>query len=305
VEIDYPGYEAYVTSVYVDSGGSNQIDATLVPLQSYGSVLVQSTPTGADVYIDGNYEGISPVTVSGLSQGPHMAELHLAGYEVLTQTINIVSGQGANVNMVLSPYSTESDTGSIDIRSNIPGALVYLDGVYKGATLSGTVFNLIAVSPGSHTILLHVPGYTDFIKTTQVTAGQIAHFDATFTQQSSPYPGAPLQVSGNTAQDQQIGSIIVSSVPSGGQVSLDGQFRGVAPVTIYNVAPGNHIVNLDLAGYDDWSSSVQVLAGQSVQVSASMTKGTSTRSTSAPLPFYSIFAALAVAILVVSIRARK
>ena len=64
VEVDYPGYEAYVTSVYIDNGGSYEVDANLVNLVSYGSLYVDSTPRGADVYVDGNYEGTSVTTVS-------------------------------------------------------------------------------------------------------------------------------------------------------------------------------------------------------------------------------------------------
>ena len=122
VEVDYPGYEAYVTSVYIDNGGSYEVDANLVNLVSYGSLYVDSTPRGADVYVDGNYEGTSVTTVSGLSAGPHQLELHLGGYEVLSQTVDVVSGQGTNVNPVLVPLTSSSGTGSIDISSDQPGS---------------------------------------------------------------------------------------------------------------------------------------------------------------------------------------
>ena len=241
--------------MYVDVGASPEIDASLVPLQTYGSMFIDSTPQGADVYVDGNYEGTSPVTVAGMSDGPHQVELHLAGYEVLTQTVSVTAGQGSTMNFAMVPYSSSSQYGSIDISSDIPGAVIYLDGTYKGSTMSGSTFNIISVSPGSHTLLLHVPGYTDFTRTVQVSAGQIATVNAVFSQQAAgvlaqgPQPG----VQGTEAG----GSIIASSSPAGGEVYVDNQFRGVAPVTIYNVASGTHIVNMKLGGYADWSSSVR------------------------------------------------
>ncbi len=70
-----------------------------------------------------------------------------------------------------------------------------------------------------------------------------------------------------------IGSIVATSTPTGGQVYVDNQFRGVTPVTIYNVAPGTHIINLQLAGYSDYSTSVDVPANQVVQVSAALVSG--------------------------------
>jgi hypothetical protein len=272
VEVDYPGYEAYVTNVYIENGANQQINADLTSLVSYGSLYIDSTPRGADVYVDGNYQGTSPVTVSAMSAGSHQVELHLAGYEVLTSRQNVNTGQGTVVNLVLIPYSSSSADGSIDITSNLPGALVYLDGLYKGSTQSGNIFNIIAVSPGTHTLFLHLPGYSDVTQTVQVSAGTISNVNAMFTPPATQQSGATATAA--------TGSIIVTSAPSGGQVSVDNQFRGVAPVTIYNVAPGTHIVNLHLNGYSDWSTSVDVPANQVVQVSATLVPGSGT----APVP---------------------
>jgi hypothetical protein len=295
VEIDYPGYQPYITNVYVDVGASPEIDASLVSLQTYGSMFIDSTPQGADVYVDGNYEGTSPVTVAGVSDGPHQVELHLAGYEVLTQTVSVTAGQGSTMNLVMVPYSSSSQYGSIDISSDIPGAVIYLDGTYKGSTMSGSTFNIISVSPGSHTLLLHVPGYTDFTRTVQVSTGQIATVNAVFGQQAAGVlaQGAQPGVQGTLAG----GSIIASSSPAGGEVYVDNQFRGVAPVTIYNVASGTHVINMKLAGYADWSSSVNVPAGQMVPVAASFTPGTAAgpSTTRASLPPTIALVALAAA----------
>jgi hypothetical protein len=103
------------------------------------------------------------------------------------------------------------------------------------------------------------------------------------------------------------GSIIVTSTPSGGQVTVDDKFRGVAPVTIYNVATGSHIINLKLPGYSDWSSSVDVSGNQMVQVSAKLTPGSGSVSAtpSIGLSPFAIIGALAVGAIVLSSRFRK
>ncbi|MGA2913789.1 MAG: PEGA domain-containing protein [Methanoregula sp.] len=303
VEIDYPGYEAYITNVYVDNGAGMEVDANLVPLVSYGSLFVESTPRGADVYVDGNYEGASPVTVSSLSEGAHMVELHLAGYEVMTSTENVVAGQGTVINLAMVPYSSPSGFGSMDISSNLPGTLVYLDGIYKGSTSSGNTFNVISVNPGSHTILLHVPGYTDFTQTVEVTGGQISYISAVFTQPSA----APQSSSASSGAVGAAGSIFASSSPAGGQVYLDSQFRGVAPVTIYNVASGTHIINMKLPGYSDWSSSVDVQGGQVAQVAAVFAPGSGTTPvpTRTELSPFTIAGALAIGTVAVWYRIRR
>jgi hypothetical protein len=295
LEVNYPGYETYVTNVYIDNGANVEIYADLTELTSYGSFYIDSTPQGADVYVDGNYQGSSPVTVGAMSVGAHQIELHLAGYEVLQTTENVAAGQGTVVNLAMVPYSSSSEEGSIDVTSNMPGALVYLDGIYKGAIQPDNSFDIIAVSPGSHNILLHLPGYTDFSQAVQVNAGQISNVNAVLTPESPPTSAAAT------------GTIIVTSSPTGGQVYVDNQLRGAAPVTIYNVAAGTHIINIKLTGYSDWSSSVNVPVNQVAQVSATLTKGSGTVSVtpSIGLSMFAIIGGLAIVTVVLSFRIRK
>jgi hypothetical protein len=280
LEVNYPGYEAYISNVYLDRGQSTRINADLVPLYTYGSLYVDSSPRGADVYVDGNYEGTSPVTVSALSDGYHRVELHKAGYEVLIKTETVSGGRGSVVRYTLVPLSGISGTGAIEITAPLPGALVYLDGNYRGSMGSGQTFSLIAVSPGSHDLLLHVPGYADYRQAVAVGAGQTAAVSATFTPQTGSQPGS-IPASAGT------GSMVVTSAPAGGQVMVDNVFRGVAPVTIYNISAGSHIVNIRLAGYADWSGSVDVPVSQVAQVPATLTPAGSavpaaTRTSAAP-----------------------
>ena len=99
------------------------------------------------MYVDGNYQGTSPVTVGGMAVGPHRIELHLAGYEVLITSRTVAPSQGTVVNLALVPLTSSSGSGSIEITSN-PGALVYLDGIYKGSVITGNAFSIISVQTG-------------------------------------------------------------------------------------------------------------------------------------------------------------
>ncbi len=265
VEINYPGYEAYSNSIYVDTGANPELDAVLVPLQTYGSLTVDTTPEGADVFIDSNSEGRSPVTVGGLSTGAHRVEAHLAGYSPQVQMATVTSGQVTRITIPMTAYSASSTEGSLSVSTNVPGALVYLDGIYKGAINDGSPFSVVAVSPGSHSLLLHAPGYDDFTQDITVTVGQVTPVTANLNAASTA-PQGP-------ASATQTGSLVATSVPAGGQVYVDNQFRGVAPVTVYNLATGDHVINMNLAGYSDWSGSVSVQPGQVAQLSAQFTPG--------------------------------
>ncbi len=100
------------------------------------------------------------------------------------------------------------------------------------------------------------------------------------------------------------GSIIASSAPSGGQVYVDNQFRGIAPVTIYNVAAGTHVINMKLAGYDDWSTSVDVPQNQIIQVSATFVAGSGTTPTPtrAGLTPFALIGALGAVVMLYRVR---
>jgi hypothetical protein len=89
-------------------------------------------------------------------------------------------------------------------------------------------------------------------------------------------------------------------------VYVDNQFRGVAPVTIYNLATGSHIVNMKLAGYSDWSSSVDVQANQMQTVAATFVPGNGTIpvTTRAGISPAIILGALAVGIIA-AVRTRR
>jgi hypothetical protein len=91
-------------------------------------------------------------------------------------------------------------------------------------------------------------------------------------------PSATLQVP--ASPPEATGSIFDSSNPSGAEVYLDNQFQGIAPVTMYNVAPGSHIIIMKLLNYSDWSTSVNAHGGQETLVRVLCVPG----STPTPVP---------------------
>ena len=62
----------------------------------------------------------------------------------------------------------------------------------------------------------------------------------------------------------------IESRPSGAQVWVDGAPAGVTPVVVPSVAAGTHSVRIELSGYQPWSTSVSVTAGQRARVAASL-----------------------------------
>jgi hypothetical protein len=66
-----------------------------------------------------------------------------------------------------------------------------------------------------------------------------------------------------TGQSQEMGTIQLTSLPSGAQIYLDNQFRGNTPGTITGIEPGNHTVEFRSVGYKNWKANIVVLSGSS------------------------------------------
>jgi hypothetical protein len=91
-------YQPYTESAVVQAGIVNDIHATLSPVapgptpDTTGQMLVSSSPSGANVYIDNAYKGITPVTLTNIPAGVHTVSFRLYGYQDVSQRVNVVGG---------------------------------------------------------------------------------------------------------------------------------------------------------------------------------------------------------------------
>jgi len=64
------------------------------------------------------------------------------------------------------------------------------------------------------------------------------------------------------------GRIIATSQPQGAKVYLDNVYRGTTPLNLNRVTAGQHRIKLVMAGYQDWISTIMIVANQTRMVSA-------------------------------------
>ena len=136
------------------------------------------------------------------------------------------------------------DTGTLSVSSNPAGAQLLVDGKLAGVTPA-----TLTLPQGDHTLTLRASGAEPRTMNVSVSAGT----------QASQYIELPkAEVRAETTS----GRLQVRTDPPGALVSVDSIPRGASPVTIGNLAPGDHTVVVSANG-----SSVQ----QSVTVDAGMT----------------------------------
>ncbi|NMB79717.1 MAG: PEGA domain-containing protein [Methanomicrobiales archaeon] len=253
VYVERAGYYPWSGLVTMPSPGqTTTIYATLnpvpVPVQ-YGTIYVESTPAGAEISFNGDYRGLSPLTISDVWPGTYTITAEKSGYHTYSATTSVSSGTRSSVYCPLSPLTT---TGSLYVLSTPSNANIYLDAVYKGRTPM-TISNIAA---GTHILEVDTSGYYDWKSTVDVPPGGTKTISATL----NPMPTATT------------GWVYVASSPGGASVTLDGSPVGQTPYSgslkLNGIAAGDHTVGLSLAGYAPYSAKVSVSPNTVSEVSA-------------------------------------
>lgn len=124
----------------------------LAAATSPGTVIVESNPPGAEVSIDGEARGVTPLRLS-LVPGTYTAELRQAG---VTKTIAITVEAGTTLRESIELPPATIGTGRLSITSDTAGARVTLDGRPVGVT----PLSLAGVAPGAHRVAVTAGGQT-------------------------------------------------------------------------------------------------------------------------------------------------
>jgi S1-C subfamily serine protease len=101
-----PGYDAYAGNVQVKDNIQTQLDVQLKE-KSTARVAwahVETTPTGAEILVDGTSTGQTTPSRVQVPSGLHAVTLRLAGYQPVTRTIQATEGGTVNItNVTLQP----------------------------------------------------------------------------------------------------------------------------------------------------------------------------------------------------------
>ena len=140
--------------------------------------------------------------------------------------------------------------------SSSPGnASVTLDGSYIGRTPANSSLNLDTITPGEHTIALELPGYQPYSTRINVSSQLVSSVNAVLIPASDAFTK---------------GALSVTSDPEGATISVDNSSIGISPLTSIDIAAGNHQVTITLEGYQDYSTSILIVAGNTSTVSATL-----------------------------------
>jgi CRISPR/Cas system-associated exonuclease Cas4 (RecB family) len=220
------------------------------------TLSITSNPSGAAVFIDYVIKGITPLTLTDTATGNHRITISLDGYEEYTRNILLESSGSSTVSAELKKSIPQTTTqspqnGTITITTIPPGASVTVDGIPNGVTpvvISG-------VLPGTHGVTLSSEGYEDWNYMVSVRPAQTSEINAVLV-----------------VKKENTGSLAVITEPTGAEISVDGIFKGVSPVTITGLTPTTHNVVITLKGYSPATTNISITPGQTQKYTLDLQK---------------------------------
>jgi hypothetical protein len=147
------------------------------PAATTGNVQV-TTRQGAAVYLDGTLVGNAPINFQ-TSPGRHEIRVKLDGYKDFAATINVVAGRTLNVTAPLVQIARE---GTLSIRANVAGALVFINGQQVGRIGNNGTFSIAGLPVGDHEVVVIARGYRAFVSDFSIDPGQVTALTANLTR---------------------------------------------------------------------------------------------------------------------------
>jgi hypothetical protein len=123
---------------------------------------------------------------------------------------------------------------------------------------------------GSRRVVVSSPGYLASNQRVMLSAGRPSRSLEVRLTPQSPARAAATATRGLPAEASKAGALIVDSRPAGASVSVDGRPSGVTPLTLENVAAGEHTVMISLAGYRSVTTTVRVVSGTRTRTAVSL-----------------------------------
>lgn len=276
IRAERSGYADYTATAQVSSGTRISVYCPLSPIATTGALYIISTPSTANVYLDGAYKGTTPITLNSVAATTHILELDHSGCYDWKSSVDVPAGGTKTIDATLNPMSP-SATGWLYITSSPGGAAVTLDGNSMGQTPASGALKLNNIAAGTHTVVLTRPGYQQYSTGVTITQNTVTEVNAILTSSGTP---------------AGTGGLSVSSTPTGANVFLDNVFIGISPLTLPAVAAGSHEVSLKLEGYQPYSVTTPVNAGAVSTISAALVPDIPVTSRRAPLAPATILLAL-------------
>ncbi len=214
------------------------------------TLMIRVVPAEADIYIDGQKAGTGYASKAVSIGTEHRWKVESEYYwpKEGVEFFNKREEKSINVNL-------EPNFGYITIKSEPSGAEVYIDEHKVGTT----PYQIKKLALGSHVVELRKEGYDSYADMVTVKNGEV-------NRQMENVKLTELRV--------PVGSMELSSNPSGAIITINGRQYGQTPKTLTGFEVGTYSVYFSKDGYHNLEQIVEIKDGKKETLAVTMTKST-------------------------------
>ena len=150
IQVRKKGFKTWQMTIDVIAGIDQTLD-TIILEKSDGKVSIRSSPSGANVNINGRYRGQTPVQLTLAPAREYEVKLSKAGYEPLIRTISVQPEGDLSLNNKLSPI-----LGIVQLMVSPDGAELFVDGKSFGEPSQR-----LSLTASQHELKIIKAGYAD------------------------------------------------------------------------------------------------------------------------------------------------
>jgi hypothetical protein len=243
VEIRPSEGDPFSQVIVVEAGRRAEVRARVRPqvqAATTGTIAVLVDQTGALVRINGTALPPGSYTREGLPPGTYVVQVLLEGYEPFRREVTVTAGQTTTVDVTLT--ATQAPPGPISIRTNVPGARVFIDD-----SEFSTPYVARDPAGGNHAVRVVAEGYREQSFTCNNTNGsQDCSREITLEAQQ-----VGLRVALTHSLRPAVTARLFVDDADVGPVPYDG-----------NIGIGSHIISVRAEGYQTFEQQVNVQLGE-------------------------------------------
>ncbi|MDH3888666.1 MAG: PEGA domain-containing protein [Gammaproteobacteria bacterium] len=219
-------------------GEQQQFSYQLQP--GWATVQLLSEPAGADVQLDGEPLGVTPLNTE-IMHGKRTLQLSLELHKTVTLQQQFVAGSSLKLTDIVLPPAD----GTLALSTLPPGATISVSGEYLGTTPA----SLTLASGKQHTLRLTRPGYQAIDKNIQLQPQQQQELEL--------------------AMSPQYGVVFVKASPADASLAIDGKPAGKATRRL-SLSTRAHTLEISKPGYISQQRTVTPRSGVSKNVDVTL-----------------------------------
>lgn len=209
------------------------------------TLTIVSDPSEADVYINGNYMGKSPIRKMRIEM--HFGNLKIVikkqGYYDWEKSIVVSSD---TYDLIETPYLVIIDSryGRLQVNSDPLKVKLFLNGYHRGYT----PFDSVNIRTGKYKLTLIEPDCFDYSQDITISSGEVTKLSIKLRY--------------------KYGSVDLSTIPIEieAEVYLNGEKKGNTPLYLEKIPVGSHQIKIYKLGYQEWSQKITVNSRETTKV---------------------------------------